>query len=47
MTDEVPLLEAKGIAKSFPGVRALQGVDFTLRAGRLHALLPLAKHPLV
>src|SRR4051812_39285940 len=39
MTAVVPLLEAKGIEKAFPGVRALQGVDFTLGAGRLHALL--------
>ncbi len=33
------LLEAKGIAKSFPGVRALDGVSLRVRAGRLVALL--------
>jgi simple sugar transport system ATP-binding protein len=33
------LLTARGISKSFPGVRALQSVDFTLRAGEIHALL--------
>lgn len=33
------ILEARGIAKSFPGVRALDGVDVTVRRGRLNALL--------
>jgi ribose transport system ATP-binding protein len=33
------LLEATGIAKSFPGVRALDGVSLTVRRGRLNALL--------
>jgi ABC-type sugar transport system ATPase subunit len=33
------LLEAHGIAKSFPGVRALDGVNLTVRRGRLNALL--------
>jgi simple sugar transport system ATP-binding protein len=34
-----PLLLARGISKAFPGVRALDAVDFTLRAGEIHALL--------
>ncbi|MBD5520870.1 MAG: sugar ABC transporter ATP-binding protein [Lachnospiraceae bacterium] len=29
----------RGIDKSFPGVHALQGVDFTLRRGEIHALM--------
>jgi ribose transport system ATP-binding protein len=33
------LLEARGICKSFPGVRALDNVDITVHAGRLNALL--------
>ncbi|BET66975.1 sugar ABC transporter ATP-binding protein [Opitutales bacterium ASA1] len=33
------VLEAVGIEKSFPGVRALAGVDLRVRAGRLLALL--------
>lgn len=33
-----PLLELRGIRKSFGGVHALQGVDFAVRAGELHAI---------
>lgn len=33
------VLEMKNIHKSFPGVRALQGVDFSLCAGEIHALM--------
>src|SRR5512143_4086975 len=29
----------KGIHKSFPGVQALEDVDFTLRVGEIHALV--------
>ena len=32
-------LEMRGIYKSFPGVRALRNVDFTLREGEIHALM--------
>ncbi len=34
-----PLLSCRGIAKNFGGVRALRGVDFDVRAGRVHALV--------
>lgn len=33
------LLEMKGIHKNFPGVKALDNVDFTLQQGEVHALL--------
>lgn len=33
------LLHALGLSKSFPGVRALEGVDFTVRRGEIHALM--------
>ena len=33
------VLEMRGICKYFPGVRALQDVDFTLREGEIHALM--------
>jgi ribose transport system ATP-binding protein len=34
-----PLWELRGISKSFPGVRALNGVSLTLREGEIHALV--------
>ncbi len=33
------LVEARGISMEFPGVRALDGVDFDVRAGEVHALI--------
>lgn len=38
MQDNV-LLQMRQIEKRFPGVRALGGVDFTLRRGEIHALM--------
>ena len=38
MQDE-RLLEMRHIDKHFPGVRALNNVDFTLRKGEIHALM--------
>src|SRR3954462_6903059 len=34
-----PILELQGITKSFGGVAALRGVDFTLFAGEIHGLV--------
>src|SRR3954470_12005827 len=36
---EAPLLEMRGVSKSFPGVKALDSVDFAARAGEIHALM--------
>ncbi|MCQ2591945.1 MAG: sugar ABC transporter ATP-binding protein [Treponema sp.] len=37
--DENVVLTMRGIYKEFPGVKALQNVDFTLRKGEVHALM--------
>jgi monosaccharide-transporting ATPase len=34
-----PLLAMRGITKAFPGLKALNGVDLTLCAGEIHALM--------
>ncbi|MFH8556875.1 sugar ABC transporter ATP-binding protein [Streptomyces celluloflavus] len=43
VNDDVPggreLLRVEGVTKSFPGVRALDGVDLDLRTGEVHVLL--------
>ncbi|MCX8279864.1 sugar ABC transporter ATP-binding protein [Phyllobacterium sp. 0TCS1.6C] len=36
---DVPLLEMRGVSKSFPGVMALDGVDIALFAGKVTALI--------
>ncbi|WP_175955965.1 sugar ABC transporter ATP-binding protein [Schaalia sp. Marseille-Q2122] len=38
-TTVVPLIEAKGITKKFPGVLALDDAQFALRPGEVHALV--------
>jgi simple sugar transport system ATP-binding protein len=39
MTEGNIILQMKGINKSFPGVKALTNVDFSLRSGEVHALM--------
>ena len=36
--DAMPLLELRGISKTFPGVRALDDVSFPIWAGEIHML---------
>ena len=33
------LLDIEGLEKTFPGVRALKGVNLTVRKGEVHALM--------
>ncbi|QXJ23859.1 sugar ABC transporter ATP-binding protein [Actinomadura graeca] len=37
--EDVPVLEMRGVRKSFGGAQALAGVDFTLRPGEVHAVV--------
>jgi galactofuranose transport system ATP-binding protein len=39
MSEAEVVLEARGISRAFPGVQALDGVELTLRAGEVHALM--------
>ena len=37
------VLEMRHIYKTFPGVKALQNVDFTLKKGEIHALMGIKR----
>jgi simple sugar transport system ATP-binding protein len=39
MSTEIPILEMKNIHKTFPGVKALSGVNFRLFPGEVHAVM--------
>src|SRR5512141_2063825 len=39
MTDAQNIIQMQGISKAFPGVVALENVDFSLRKGEIHALM--------
>ena len=39
MSDQTPVLRLEGIVKTFPGVRALDGVSLTILPGEVHALM--------
>ncbi|WP_150523140.1 sugar ABC transporter ATP-binding protein [Roseibium sediminis] len=39
MTDQTPALRLEGIVKTFPGVRALDNVSFSVLPGEVHALM--------
>ena len=39
MNDPINIVKMSGITKSFPGVMALEDVDFALRKGEIHALV--------
>src|SRR4051812_36651877 len=37
--DDVTLFQMRGVSKRYGGVRALQGADLAINAGRIHAVL--------
>ena len=39
MADMTPLLMTRGLSRDFGGLRAVDGVDFTLNQGEIRALI--------
>jgi ribose transport system ATP-binding protein len=36
---QAPVLEVRGVVKQYPGVRALDGVDFDVMPGEVHCIV--------
>ena len=38
MAEQEYILEMRNVSKTFPGVKALSGIDFNLKKGEVHAI---------
>ncbi|MEE8398536.1 MAG: ATP-binding cassette domain-containing protein, partial [Desulfobacterales bacterium] len=39
MAEEQPIIQLRGISKTFPGVKALSDIDLDIRQGEVHVLV--------